>query len=130
MKVLIVDPDWRFAEQATEFLESHAHNVVHLNGSHEALDRAGHWKPDLVIVACEAAKDGLLEHLAALPGRPAVLLTGWADRFDRAWKAWQRGGDELLMKPMFSVQELHAGIVSALENAAAGTRRSKLAATA
>ena len=30
---------------------------------------------------------------------PFMLLTGWLDRYDRVWRAWQRGGDELLIKP-------------------------------
>ena len=52
------------------------------------------------------------------------------DRYDRAWRAWQTGGDELLMKPVFTSAELHQAIVTALENAAAGCRTRPTAATA
>lgn len=125
MKVLIIDPDWRFAQQATSFLESHAHLVVHQPKSLLALAQVQHWHPDLVILASELAETGLIEAIQRLNDRPAVLLTGWMDRYDLAWRAWQRGGDELLMKPLFKAKELHEAIVTALENAAVGIRQEK-----
>ena len=131
MKVLMAEPDRRFAEHATSYLESHAHLVVHETQVDRALAQAMHWKPDLIIAAAELAGSGLLEALGNLRPRPAILLTGWMDRFDRVWRAWQEGGDELLMKPIFQVQELHAAILTAMENAAAGTRcGGRLAASA
>lgn len=129
MKVLVIDHDWRFAQQVSNYLEAHAHLVVHHTRVPEALAQAEHWKPDLVIVASELA-DGLMEPLKALAPRPAILLTGNMARFDRAWRAWQSGGDELLMKPMFKAQELHDAIVTALENAATGKRGLRTAASA
>jgi len=123
MKVLIVEPDWRFVRMASTYLESHAHLVVQESRLDDALARTAHWRPDLVIVAAELAEDGFLGLLQnAAPGgnRPAVLLTGWLDRYDIAWRAWQKGGDELLVKPVFTTDELHQAIVAALENAALG----------
>jgi len=122
LKVLVVEPDWRFAQTATNYLESHAHHVVQESAAEAALERARHWMPDLVILAAELAEGGLLAKLQRLPQRPAVLLTGWLDRYDVAWRAWQIGGDELLIKPVFHLGELHQAIVTALENAAACTR--------
>ena len=72
----------------------------------------------------------MLERMHGLPSSPAVLLTEHMDRYDRAWRAWQKGGDELLMKPVFKSDELHTAVVAALENAAAGARRRRLAASA
>jgi DNA-binding response OmpR family regulator len=130
LKVLIAEPDWRFARTTEEYLESHAHHVVQEADTQKALQRVGHWSPDLVILAAELAGGGLLRSLQGLPNRPAVLLTGWLDRYDMAWRAWQIGGDELLIKPVFSTEEIHQAIVTALENAATCTRntarRSKL----
>jgi DNA-binding response OmpR family regulator len=123
MKVLIVEPDWRFARMATAYLESHAHLVVQEVRLDDAIRRASHWHPDLAIVAAEVAEDGFVDLLSEVAPRPAVLLTGWLDRYDIAWRAWQRGGDELLMKPVFTTDELHEAIVTALENAATGARR-------
>jgi len=122
MKVLVVEPDWRFAKMAAGYLESHAHLVVQETRLDDALRRAAHWQPDLVIAAAEVAEHGFVELLEGAGCRPAVLLTGWLDRYDIAWRAWQKGGDELLMKPIFTTDELHEAIVTALENAAAGTR--------
>ena len=130
MRVLIVDPDWRFTHRASRFLESLAHLVVCETRADGALARTRHWHPDLVILDAELANTGLLESLNGLPSRPAVLLTGWIDRCDRVWRAWQQGGDELLMKPVFRSSDLLEGVVIALENAAAGARPARTAASA
>ncbi|HUT61425.1 MAG TPA: response regulator [Phycisphaerae bacterium] len=130
LKVLIADPDWRFAGQAAKYLESHAHLVVHETRVKEAIAHAEHWRPDLVIMSADLANKGLMEPVTALRPRPAVLLIGWMDRYDLAWKAWQKGGDELLIKPVFRIQELHEAIVTALENATTGVRTVPAAATA
>ena len=130
MKVLILDPDWRFARQVRDHLERRAHLVVHHTKADNATDKVEHWEPDLVIVAAEFCGDGLLGVLHGGRHRPAVLLTGWMDRYDRLWRIWQEGGDELLMKPVFKTKDLHEAIVTALENATAGTRMRPLAASA
>ena len=130
MKVLIADPDWRFAQQASSFLEAHAHLVVQAPQARQVMDTVRQWQPDLVIVAEELTEGSLLQELHAIKGRPAVLLVGWMDRYDRTWRAWQKGGDELLMKPIFRRDELHAGIVAAMENRTAGVRNRAVAASA
>ncbi len=130
MKVLIADPDWRFAQHATLYLESRAHLVARHADHVKAIEAARHWQPDLVIVSEELAETGLIDELQALQPRPAILLTGWMDRFDKVWRAWQRGGDELLMKPIFSASELQAAIIMALENAATGVRTRPTAVSA
>jgi len=130
---LKADPDWRFAHQVACFLESHAHLAVRESQAHRALAHAEHWRPDLVILAAELldGNDQLIDSLRKIKPRPALLLTGWLDRYDRLWRAWQNGGDELLIKPVLKSQELFQAIVTALENAAAGTRtRHALAASA
>jgi hypothetical protein len=52
------------------------------------------------------------------------------ERYDRVWRMWQEGGDELLMKPIFNIDDLHDAIVVALENASTGTRVRPVAASA
>lgn len=131
MKVLIADPDWRFAATARDYLEAHAHTVVFLAEAERVIERTRHWQADLVILAAELAeRKGLLNELHALPSRPAILLTEHMDRYDRAWRAWQQGGDELLMKPVFRTSELHQAIVVALENSVTGRRTRPAVATA
>lgn len=130
MRVLIADPDWRFARQASVFLEAHAHLVVRCPDGERALKTIRRWRPDLVLISERLTEVGLLERIHALDDRPAVLLVGRMDRYDKVWRAWQRGGDELLMKPVFKSQELHSAIVTAMENAASGQRRDPVAASA
>jgi len=124
MKVLIADGDWHFSQQASRFLESRAHLVVCEPVLRAAMDQARRWLPDLVILSAElAVREGTMETLLSLQPRPAILLTERMDRFDRAWRAWQQGGDELLLKPVLSADDLHLAIVAARENAATGARR-------
>jgi DNA-binding response OmpR family regulator len=130
MKVLICDLDWRFSRQASLLLESRAHLVVQHNQADEAIAAARRWQPDLAIVSEELANTGLIEQLEAIEPRPAILLVGWMDRYDKVWRAWQRGGDELLMKPVFNWAELHAAIVAAMENAVSGVRHRAVLASA
>lgn len=98
--------------------------MVHEGHLQAAEEQARRWVPELVILAAELALRGqLLELLSSLDPRPAVLLTERMDRFDRAWRAWQKGGDELLLKPMLSTHDLHLAIVAARENATGDARR-------
>jgi DNA-binding response OmpR family regulator len=131
MRILIIDSDTRFAKKAAKYLESKAHLVVSLTGAENALRHAHQWEPELVIVAAELTENNsLLESIQAMPKRPGILLSEHMDRYDRAWRAWQRGGDELLMKPIFHAQELNEAIVAAMENASASGRRHEVAASA
>ena len=130
MKVLIADPDWQFCQQSANYLESHAHHVVQQTIGDQISAIAEDWQPDVLILSEELTESGLLEEIAAMSNRPAVLLVGWMDRYDRLWKAWQSGGDELLIKPLLRTDELHAAIVQALENRIAGSREHALAASA
>ena len=130
MKVLIADPDWSFAQQAQNYLESRAHLVVVERTPDDALARARHWQPEVVIAAAQIAQEDLLPSLATLHPRPPVLLTEFMHCYARAWRAWQRGGDELLIKPLLHIDELHLGIITALENAATGRRQRPAAASA
>jgi len=131
LKVVIAETDWRFAQQASSFLENHAHLVVRESRAPQILTQAQRWRPDLVILAAELADTDpqLIPSLVALKPRPAILLTGWLDRYDRVWRAWQQGGDELLIKPVLKSQELHLAIVTALENAATGQRTRRALST-
>lgn len=130
LKVLIADPDWTFVRQATEHLEQHAHMVAWEPRADRAKTRAQHWRPDLVIVAAELADKGVIESIYLLQPRPAVLITGQLDRYDLAWKAWQKGGDELLIKPIFKIEELQEALVTARENSVTGARGSRKLNTA
>jgi len=119
LKVLIVDPDWHFLAQARNALEARGDITVHEARPDQAVRRAEHWCPDLVIINAELRDccDGdLLERLSRLSPRPAILLTAGVDQFAKAWRAWQRGGDELLLKPLMHPGELHVAVLHAREN--------------
>jgi CheY-like chemotaxis protein len=126
MKIMIVDPDWCFLQQARGYLESRGHHTIYEPHAQSALERAGHWHPDALLVSAELEEvaDGtLLERLAALRPRPALLLTAALERFDKAWRAWQHGGDEVLFKPMLNTSELNVALFNAMENAVCPARR-------
>jgi DNA-binding response OmpR family regulator len=128
MKVLILDSDDRFAEQARRYFEAHAHLVIRATCPAEAIKTAQSWRPELVIVDADASTEALLRGLQALPERPAILMTGWPDKVAHVWRAWQIGGDELLMKPLLQVAELQLAAVTAMENAVTGVRGETVAA--
>lgn len=127
----MVESDWNFEARAVSYLESRADLVVRQSPA-TAVRHAQTWQPDVVILAAEYASEDLLNGLRALPARPAILITEHMSRFDRAWRAWQLGADELLMKPLFHTRELHDAIVIALERAAlsAGGVSAPMAASA
>jgi DNA-binding response OmpR family regulator len=104
--------------------------VVHQADVDQALELARRWAPDVVILAAEYAEGGTLEALREKSDAPAILLTEFMDRYDRAWRAWQIGGDELLMKPIFESSELVNAILAARESAATGVRTSPAARSA
>lgn len=130
MKILISDPDWHFSRQAAGALETKSHLVVHQADVNQALELSRRWQPDVVILAAEYAQKEVLDQLRSQQEAPAVLLTEYMDRYDRAWRAWQLGGDELLMKPIFESSELLSAIVSARESAATGVREEPAARSA
>lgn len=131
MRIVMVESDWNFEAKAVAYLESRADMVVRQTPD-TAVRHAQAWQPDVVILAAEYASEDVLNGLRALPSRPAILITEHMSRFDRAWRAWQLGGDELLMKPLFHTRELHDAIVIAMERAAlnASQAATSLAASA
>ena len=130
MKILIADPDPHFLRQVREYLEPMGHLVVHEPRPDGAISRADHWKPDVVMVSAELPEcsDGeLLSALESVQPRPAVVLTASLERFSEAWRAWRRGGDELVIKPVLHPSELHVALIVALKNTATPRDRSAAA---
>ncbi|KKK62960.1 hypothetical protein LCGC14_2999120 [marine sediment metagenome] len=126
MKIMIVDPDWYFLSQARGILEDCGHQVAQQSDPAEAMERAAQWRPDVILANVELPEvsDGeLLGQFAAIRPRPAILLVSALDRFDKAWHAWQRGGDEVLFKPILHPSELHVAIRVARENALCPEKR-------
>lgn len=120
LKVLICDTDDLFVRKARSFLISHGHQVMSEPFLDECARLCDHWHPDVIIVSSETIEkdsDGSYDRIQALQPRPAVLLTGQLDRFESAWRAWRKGGDELLLKPIVQGWELHTAIIAAVESA-------------
>ncbi len=117
MKIMIVESDWRFKVKVTRYFESRADWVVRQTPT-GAVRCARAWNPDLVLLSAEYVNESLLAGLRALETPPAILLTEHMSQFQRAWRAWQLGGDELLMKPVFHTRELREAANTALKRAA------------
>jgi len=122
MKVIVAETDWPFAQHVRSYLETRAHLVAFETQREQLIRRVQQWQPDLLILAAELTEDGTLQALMQLKPRPAILLSEYMDRYDRAWRAWQLGGDDILMKPIFTTDELQESISTALEKAATGAR--------
>jgi len=122
MRILIADPDSRFAAQAASYLESKTHSVVHYSDVQSALIAARRWQPDLVIVAAELVTEKAMNAFRSFNPRPAIVLAGSLAQTGQTWRAWQRGGDELLMKPVFKGREIQEAIVAALQHNLLGGR--------
>ncbi|MDY7011846.1 MAG: response regulator [Planctomycetota bacterium] len=126
MKILVVDSDLPFLRKTRDLLEPRGHHVVHEADTDDALRRSLKWHPDVIMVSTEydSCCDGaLLGDFSRLRPRPAILLTSEMTDFDRAWRAWRRGGDEVLFKPLLHSSELHTAIMSARQNALCPSRR-------
>ena len=59
MKVLILDTDDRFADQAQRYFESHAHLVLRASDAAEALKSVQAWRPDLAVLDADQASETL-----------------------------------------------------------------------
>lgn len=128
MKLLVIDRDPRFLGAVCDLFEPRGHVVVHETDTATAIARAHHWQPDVIIVSAEidrCCNGDLLSQLAQVEGRPAILLTANMDRFDKAWRAWQHGADELLLKPILHPSDLDAAVLAARQNAIAAARQSQ-----
>jgi AmiR/NasT family two-component response regulator len=73
--------------------------------------------PDVVVLPSEFADnpnaDIIIELIHHLTPRPAILLTMQMARFDLARKAWHKGADHSVFKPLLGGQELNAAIAQA-----------------
>ena len=130
MKVLIADEDWEFAHRALAHFETCADLVLWEPQTEWVAQRTASWRPDLLIVSARQVEQGVLEHLPAGALRPAILVTEHMADSDRAWRAWQRGGDELLLKPVFHSRDLREAATNALRHAACNWADLPLAASA
>lgn len=115
-KILIVESDRRFADQLVRYFESKGSHAL-VQTPESVLESAGRCKPDLVILSAEFASISLLRDLRLLPERPAILLTEEMSFYRRAWRAWQMGGDELLIKPVLKASQLADAVFEAMKNA-------------
>ena len=115
-KVLMVDSDWNFSRKAEKFFSSRGDLMVR-ETVENVISHASRWQPDLIILAAEYASVGMLQTLRLLQPRPIILITEHMSRYDRAWEAWQNGGDELLMKPVFHNEDFRQAVITATENA-------------
>jgi len=114
LKILICDPDRKFVQTARRILGSEGHTVVVEANLCEAARLALKNIPDVVVLPSEFANDPnadlIIEIIHHMTPRPAVLLTIQMARFDIARKAWLKGADGTLFKPILQDQELKAAI--------------------
>ena len=114
-KVILVEADTRFARQLERYFISKSAKVAESTPA-DLVQFATKFEPDLIILAAEFASSELCSALHRLPHKPAILLTEHMANYKQAWRAWQMGGHELLMKPVLKAQEVSDAICSAIQN--------------
>ena len=114
-KVILVESDTRFARQLENYFVSKSAKVAESTPA-ELVNFATRFQPDLIILAAEFANSELCSALHRLPHKPAILLTEHMANFKQAWRAWQMGGHELLMKPVLKAQEVADAVCKAIHN--------------
>jgi CheY-like chemotaxis protein len=114
LRILVCDPDQEFVEAVERILGSEGHTVVAEADLCKAARLALQSTPDVIVLPSEFADDPnadlITELIHSLTPRPAILLTMQMVRFDLARKAWQKGADHSVFKPLLGEQELKAAI--------------------
>jgi len=117
LRILICDADQKFVQAAERILGSEGHSIVAEADLCKAARLVLKNTPDVVVLPSEFANDPnadlIIEIIHHLTPRPAVLLTIQMARFDIARKAWLKGADSSLFKPILREQELKTAIDSA-----------------
>jgi DNA-binding response OmpR family regulator len=117
LRILICDGDREFVQAAKRILGSEGHTVVAEADLCKAARLALKSTPDVVVLPSEFADnpnaDIIIELIHHLTPRPAILLTMQMARFDLARKAWHKGADHSVFKPLLGGQELNAAIAQA-----------------
>ena len=117
LRILICDADREFVQAAERILGAEGHTVVAEADLCKATRLALKSAPDVIVLPSEFADNPNADLITALihrlTPRPAILLTIRMARFDLARKAWQKGADGTLFKPILEDQELKREIARA-----------------
>jgi AmiR/NasT family two-component response regulator len=124
LRILICDADRKFVQAAERILGSEGHTVVAEADLYKAARLALKSTPDVVVLPSEYAHDPnanlIIELINHMTPRPAILLTIRMAQFDLARKAWQKGVDGTLFKPLLRDHELKTAISQARRRVAEG----------
>jgi DNA-binding response OmpR family regulator len=117
-RVLVVEDDATVAEVVVRYLEREGFQVESVGDGREALERAGRFLPDLVVLDLMLpGLDGLevCRRLRAVAPIPVIMLTARGEESDRVL-GLELGADDYVAKP-FSPRELTARVKSVLRRA-------------
>jgi DNA-binding response OmpR family regulator len=117
-KILVVDDDHAIVQLLKANLETLGHEIMGAYDGIEALEIAGEWIPDLVILDYMLPRLDGFSVCRILKGNentrsvPVIILTARSQVDDRV-SGWESGADEFITKP-FNYRELTARINSLL----------------
>ena len=101
--ILVADDDAGLRAELERVCRSAGHETIPASSGPEAVERAREARPDAVLLAARmAGGDGIeaLPAIAAVPGRPSVILFAGPSDLASAGEAARRGAAELVEEPV------------------------------
>jgi two-component system alkaline phosphatase synthesis response regulator PhoP len=120
-RVLIVDDEPRITEVLRVYLERDGFQVANAASGKEAIERAGNYKPDIIILDLNLPDiDGLevCRTVRKTSNVPIIMLTGRGEEVDRI-VGLELGADDYVTKP-FSAREVVARVRAVLRRQGQG----------
>jgi DNA-binding response OmpR family regulator len=106
-KILVVDNDLIMSEMVTIVLDKNGFDVKSTSNSHDAIDVAYQWNPNLILPDIRMSiknKFTITECIREFASTPIIMLSGSEEKADLD-RGFEAGANDYILKP-FSSQEL------------------------
>ena len=125
-KILVVDYDLIISEMVKIILENNSFDVRCVSNSHDAIDIAHQWGPNLILLDIRMPMINsftLTERIREFSSTPIIILSGTEEKADLA-RGFDGGANDYILKP-FSSQDLLDRVETFLQRFDSGTFRRK-----
>jgi two-component system response regulator VicR len=106
-KILVIDNDSIISEMIKVVLENDGFEVRGTSNSHDAIDVAKQWKPNLILLDLRMPEINgftIIERIREFASTPIILLSGTEENTDLV-RGFDAGANDFILKP-FSSYEL------------------------